>query len=942
MTSCVPLVAANRSKVTSGRHPLFGDGYAGRTEILSAKKRGDEMRSLPLTGRALYLCVSIYFLAANDSCEAQGAEAPDNVGTLEKVVIVGPRAALTRAQDIKRRADTHLEVVVSEDISKMPDKNVADSASRVAGVTTTSSSGTEGDFDERDRVSLRGLSPSLTLVTFDGSLISSGDWLVTSQTRSVSRSVSLTLFPSEMIDRLVVYKSSEARLLEGGIAGTVDLIPPSALSGAPGVSGALDVGVAINSLSHGTRPQAFAMVDLVDSNQNAGMLLQAYSQSRAVRRDGVEIFGYRTIKPGSTVAQANPELSGVRYPTSLSSTLFEQERVRRGGSVQVMFRPDPGVRYSLSLLRSELSAPNYNRSFAVNPNTMVLEGAGIAPDTGFSISNGVLTSARFAPVFGRSLGFYDMNYRPDERSTTQAAVMRTHVEFAETTDVDVQAGITTGHGKTPHQYFTEWNSGLGNGGGFTLNGIRRAPSFDLGSTDTSDPKSVDSLVAAFGDQNVDVTDREAWVGVDITKKILSKNITSIQYGFRVAHHTRTSKNIYVISINQTDAYVRANWPAEISNYPSNFARGLGTGFPKSPWYFQPTALARFIDSNRTTEPVENRRDYLAEFGVTEDSGAAYGQASFDFGRLKGNLGVRVVDTVDKISSYNPDNKLSPGDVVSDFGYFSSEFVRHRYLRVLPSLNLRLDVTNRVDVRFSAAMTMARPDYTALAGARELTPSSRPGESGTGTSGNPHLRAVSGRNVDVTIDWYPADKALISGSVYYIALPSFIDYRVVPTQLLDSATGGMVTYDVTQPVNVSARQYGSELSAQLPIWNNFGTTTALALTHGQAAGGTPILGSSRWSGNLSAWYDNGWASVRIGYAFRSSFYQGIDRGTAFSQASSGTVSASASLALSRWLSVQLDGVNLNNPILRYYGATESEPRAFYRNGVQYYVSLKAKL
>ena len=901
------------------------------------------MRSLPKTGLALNLIILSYFVAVSEHCGAQGAQPPtDSAGGGEVVTIVGPRAALTRAQDIKRRADTHVDVVVSEDISKMPDRNVADSASRVAGVVTTSSSGTEGDFDERDRVALRGLSPSLTLVTFDGSLISSGDWLVTSQTGSVSRSVSLTLFPSEMIDRLVVHKSSEARLLEGGVAGTVDLIPPSPLSGAPGVTGALDVGVVVNSLTHSTRPQAFGMVNLVDSGRDAGLLVQAYSQSRSVRRDGVEIFGYGTIKPGSPIAQSNPELSGVLYPNSLSSTLFEQERVRRGGSIQVAFRPDSGVHYSLSLLRSELFASNYNRSYAVVPNSMLLEGGGTAPDAGFGVSNGVLTAARFSPQSDRTLGFYDMNYRPDERSTTDEAVMRTHVELAETTQVDVEAGITVGHGQTPHQYFTEWNSGLGNGGGFTLHGVSRAPAFDLGSTNTSDPKSVDSLVFAFGDQNVNIIDREEWAGADISNRISDRNITSLEYGFRVAHHSRASKNIYTIGLNETSAFEPANWPTEISNYPTNYGRGLGSGFPNSPWYFQPTALARFIDANRTTEPVANRTDYLSAFGVSEDSAALYGEASFDFGRLQGNLGVRAVDTVDKISYYDPDNKSSPGDVVSDYGYFTSESVRHRYLRILPSLNLRLGITDRLDLRFAAAMTMARPDYTALAGARELTPPSLPGEIGTGTSGNPNLRAISGRNVDMTIDWYPADKALISGSVYYIALPSFIDYRVLPTQLLDAATGGTATYNVTQPVNVSARQYGSELSLQQPVWNNFGVTTALALTHGKAAGGSPVLGSSRWSGNLSAWYDNGRASVRVGYAFRSSFYQGIDRGTAFTQAASGTVSASASLALTRWLSVQFDGVNLNNPILRYYGASANEPRAFYRNGAQYYLSLKAKL
>ena len=41
-------------------------------------------------------------------------------------------------------------------------------------------------------------------------------------------------------------------------------------------------------------------------------------------------------------------------------------------------------------------------------------------------------------------------------------------------------------------------------------------------------------------------------------------------------------------------------------------------------------------------------------------------------------------------------------------------------------------------------------------------------------------------------------------------------------------------------------------------------------------------------------------------------------------------------------VTLDGQNLNNPILKYYALGEYQPRAFYRNGSQYYLNVRFKL
>ena len=59
--------------------------------------------------------------------------------------------------------------------------------------------------------------------------------------------------------------------------------------------------------------------------------MQAFSEERHLRRDGVEMLGYGTIAPGSAIAISNPDLSGVAYPVLIGAALFEQQRERTGG-----------------------------------------------------------------------------------------------------------------------------------------------------------------------------------------------------------------------------------------------------------------------------------------------------------------------------------------------------------------------------------------------------------------------------------------------------------------------------------------------------------------------------------------------------------------------------------------------------------------------------------
>jgi len=64
------------------------------------------------------------------------AAAPDD-NALQEIVVTGIRKSVDESLATKRASDEFIDVVTAEDIGKMPDKNVADSLSRLPGITTS-------------------------------------------------------------------------------------------------------------------------------------------------------------------------------------------------------------------------------------------------------------------------------------------------------------------------------------------------------------------------------------------------------------------------------------------------------------------------------------------------------------------------------------------------------------------------------------------------------------------------------------------------------------------------------------------------------------------------------------------------------------------------------------------------------------------------------------
>ena len=135
------------------------------------------------------------------------------------VTIKGFRSSLALSANEKRDNVGLTDTVFSEDMGKFPDPNIADALARVPGVQVTRAT-IDG---EGMNVSIRGMGPAFTRVLLNGAPMASasgGNW---GGGVSANREVDMDFLPAELFRSASVYKSQQASLVEGGLAGTVNM-----------------------------------------------------------------------------------------------------------------------------------------------------------------------------------------------------------------------------------------------------------------------------------------------------------------------------------------------------------------------------------------------------------------------------------------------------------------------------------------------------------------------------------------------------------------------------------------------------------------------------------------------------------------------------------------------------------------------------------------------
>jgi iron complex outermembrane recepter protein len=891
------------------------------------------------------------------------AQATGTAGSdvLEEVVVTGIRASVQQSLDAKRAATSVQEVITAEDIGKMPDKNVADSLHRVPGVTTSSASANEGGFDENDRVSMRGTNPSLTQTLINGHGVAAGDWFVLNQVQQVGRSVSYTLLPSELVSQVVVQKSSHASLVEGGVAGSVNIITRKPLDFPSGMTFQGSGGVVFAELPDEVDPQFNALFNYKNDAENFGVLLQGFSETRHLRRDGVEILGYETIRPDSPLAQATPSLANVAYPVMIGAALFEQERERTGGLIDIQLKPSETTTLGLSGFVSNLDASNYNRNYLVWLTHFVNRGMNRGPnadipaqgpDPGFVVRNGTLVQANFAGVAGTNYAVYDQISRPGEKATSSFITLDGRWDASDKLTFTSQLGTSEGHGETPAQDVAETHPSQGGGAGFQLQGIGAAPNFNVGTADTSSPAPGGQPVLfgwIFGHQNVDVEDNEDWARIDAAFAMDRGAWTNLKFGVRYQTHERSSSD--VIGQGPTTAgQAISNYPTSFSNYPGDF-NTFGGSFPTDIWYWTPEQLAAYNSSGNVNRDPVVRLDPAGLFSVDEKNTAGYVQLDFKGSKWAADIGLRAVRTEEDVVTFAFVDPSTPGATTgSAFGTFIGIPISHTYNDILPSANLKIDLNEDLVARFAASRTMTRADYSALAGFTSLSPPANVGGTGTGSGGNPDLEPIRSTNLDAGLEWYFAPRSLLSAGLFFMDLDNYVGFGSETKEYLTFNStfpqGAMVPYLLTVPVNATGEVKGFELAYQQAFNRYLGVAASYTYADGEqtslvTTGDDRLVGTSEDTYSVSAYFENQRFSARVAYTYRSEFFSGLDRNTAFSQDEIDDLAASLVWTVNDSLSFSLDGHNLNNPTLKYYALHEDQPRAFYKNGAQYYFTARVK-
>ncbi|MBW8824071.1 MAG: TonB-dependent receptor [Xanthomonadales bacterium] len=872
---------------------------------------------------------------AQDAQQAQQQPAKtvqQKPGELDSIVVTGIRGAQEKSLDTKRNAKSHIEVVTAEDVGKLPAHNVADTLQRLPGVNISSSSADEGGFDEADRVSLRGTSPSLTQTMIDGHSVASADWFVLSQGGNMGRSVSYTLLPSELVYSVEVNKTSQAKLADGGTTGTVNIITRKPLQFAKGITGEGSIGAVYSDQAKKYDPQLSALFNYKNNAGNFAFMVQAFSQKRHLSRQAQELpGGFAQISPTSAVALAHPDLANVYYPSLLGSTLFEQERDRRGGLVSVQVKTSDSFTLGVTGFVSNMKANNYNRNY-------MLWGGNFAntqsPDAGYVVQNGVLTKANYTGQAGTAYAVYDMISR---EATAKSGYFTIDGDWqaSENLSAKFQLGSSYGQGETARQFIAEVTSAVGGGASWQTHGTGSPVDWNVGGN--TGPATTG--FGTWGNQEVKAIDREKWATADFTRYFNAGAFSSLDFGVRMASHTRRAVSPEGASPGDIASALNG---AAVDYYPGGFASNIGGSFPRNIWYYTPDALKNAILNNSTwlsnNDGPNGRHNYGGEFTVREKSTAFYAQANFEGAHWNGNFGLRSVNIKQGIYTYFADT-VNP-DVSSLFGSWKRVYQSNKINHILPSANFKYDLASNLVLRLAGSQTQTLPDYSALGASSWGSDLDK-----TGGGGNPKLKPVLSTNFDANLEWYFMPRGLLSAGVYSMNMKDYVAYGTQTQMLFSELTHQLEAYQIAMPINADAKVKGVELVYEQPIGKNFGINANYTYADGSSShtwtdGSHNLLGTSKNTYNIGAYFENDTFGARVSYTRRSSFLIGLKAANPYYQDSFGTLSASLSYKATKWLSVSLDALNLNDPVIKYY-QTATIPTSFYSNGRQYYLNLHFK-
>ncbi|WP_269531503.1 TonB-dependent receptor [Chitinimonas sp. BJYL2] len=921
----------------------------------------------------------------------------------ETVVITGIRASQQQSIAAKKNAMTNVEVVTAEDVGKMPDKNIADSLSRLAGVNIAY--GAAFAFDEAERVQIRGTPTKLNLVTINGHSLSSGDWYLGDQSTG-TRSVGFGLLPSQLIGQSIVYKNGQADITEGGIAGTINVVTRKPLDFKAPLTAEAALGGVYSTKADKVDGQLSVLANWKNASNTFGVLVQGFKEDRHLRRDGLENFGSVTLlnqdaanptkcfTSGGQQYCGNADLKGKRVPQGLFTSLFQGERTRTGGFISAQFRPNAQWDLALSGFHSELEASNTINNSIMWMNQLNLGGL----LTNTKVNGDVVTSATLIPNPVRVVDLSvpanlaaqgSNNWAADSRHQNRlgagstAAFYDFDVKFRQSDKLSWTAkiGHTEGTGETqasPGVIFRAYNKPISYDVSGTDGFSWTVQNLDQTKLNTADWKLQTDIQGVFR-----TLDKETYAYLD-GKYDLDRGIfTKLSFGGRASKHfnervqTNGAWNFKTTGTGGASlAELQTQFPssslpfAGAGSFPADFLDGVGGNFPRDAALLDMEAVRQFGLANINYDPVLNRV-WTGGAEVREKNTALYLMSDFEHGDLSGNMGVRWVNTDLDVTQFTAlaANRVCPALAVScptinpnvapvknpisssRMGGYMPVYSSTDHNALLPSLNLRWAPDGKLVVRGSLSRTMARPEYSELGRGTSFNLTATPKFA---TTGNPYLQPIMANNADASVAYYFGTRAYVQAGIFGQKLQNYVKAGTAYGKLINPDTQLEEDFELRSFRGVRAKVRGVELSGETPIGKGFGIIANATYVDGEDQDKAPLLNASKLTYNLRGYFENDTISASLAWNHRSEYATGFfGNGTVTGPSTTaarngmllaeaqGSLSLSASYKFTDNFRVTLDANNLTDPQRKYYILDEAMPWGYFKNGRQYYLTARLK-
>jgi iron complex outermembrane recepter protein len=824
--------------------------------------------------------LAVAVLTACGSATAQEVAIEDSI---EVINVTGVRGSLAKSLDIKQEARSLVDSIAAEELGRFPDNNVADSLSHISGITVSRTRGGEAQY-----VNIRGLGPEFSIVTLNNRILATDDG---------GRNFAFDVIPSEMINGADVWKSVEAKNIEGSIGGAVDLKSARAFD-KPGQQALVSLTADYNDLSKEVGKKINGIYSNTFADNTVGFII-GVTHARGLERSDDMIDNYTFGVQDELEYDVNkdgvitPNEQNLVIPGSYALGAYATDFKRTGITSSLEWKVSDRLELVADLMLTKLQADStgYTESFYMvdeseaqnRLSNMVLDGNVVTSMDIADVTMELVTLDEHRTVdtsmFGLS-GKYQLSDSLKLNGDIYRSQSKRDSGGKNTFVVAGAPGAHTGHyslneGGLP-DYIPNWTEGRS--------------SNDFGNNDFTphwaarDGSDIEDTVTGYSLDGEWLSQHEFLSSIEFGAAYTARNKTNTAYD----NYELGACNYcgYPFTFGEVGADVVRPFPydnlfaGESANVPRSFpifsipdyAAGLAAADGKTITDYLGNVRTFGPNESALWEPIYNP---VNSYDISEDTTALYVQANFEAGDWFANVGARWIETevsaaysynsIESIQIVNPNSSNPSWDV--EYSDSAAQTAKGSYRKLLPAVNAGVYLTEELLLRGALAQSLSRPTIDQLAPL--TTDNAQSGLFTMDISGNPDIEPVFSDQADISLEWYFEQGSVLSAAVFWKKLDGFITSSTTNVEIAGES------FQVTQPINGdSAKVLGLELGVQKFFENGFGFTASYAYTDtsttvdGTDAG--PLTGVADNSYSLSVIYEKDKLSAQIALDYSSDY------------------------------------------------------------------------